>query len=374
MSRFDLRRYSLACSSQVRLYHRHPLGGLKNHSTLNLDRFQARKSVFQANMISRFFNNGKQLCVQQKGSTETNGNAKNSGSIKVELINNESSSKEETKLPSELLVGTGTMAGVASALTGIGGGILMIPTLRNFTSLTQHECSSTSLLTATISATMSSLTYLAYNVVNIPVALTWAISSAIMVKYGVKIAGNLNSQTLTKYLGVFLLVLSPLPLLNKKKRHDDGEKEESLESMLEIAEPIGSLGLGYYVDTDSIIKYGRLVIVGGLSGVMTGVFGLGGGMVMVPYFSLVEEMPQINAVATSLFSIIPTGLLGTYHNAKLGNVRFKASIVLATASSATAFVVANYVGKGNVDEQTLKYLFSGILVLSSVATFRRAMV
>ncbi len=70
-----------------------------------------------------------------------------------------------------------------------------------------------------------------------------------------------------------------------------------------------------------------------MGGLLTGIFGLGGGMVMVPYFNIIEELPQMTAVATSLFAIIPSGVIGTFQNAKLGRVHFKYSLAMAASST-----------------------------------------
>ena len=45
-------------------------------------------------------------------------------------------------------------------------------------------------------------------------------------------------------------------------------------------------------------------------GVLSGLLGIGGGVIMVPLFRLVFGMNPIAATATSLFTIIPTSLSG----------------------------------------------------------------
>lgn len=57
-------------------------------------------------------------------------------------------------------------------------------------------------------------------------------------------------------------------------------------------------------------------------GLLSGMLGIGGGVVMVPLFTLAFGLPAIQATATSLFSIIPTSVSGV-----IGHLRHRTCVV-----------------------------------------------
>lgn len=63
------------------------------------------------------------------------------------------------------------------------------------------------------------------------------------------------------------------------------------------------------------------VAIGVIVGMLSGMLGVGGGMILVPVFKLLYGMPAISATATSLFTIIPTSLSGT-----IAHLRYKTCI------------------------------------------------
>lgn len=65
------------------------------------------------------------------------------------------------------------------------------------------------------------------------------------------------------------------------------------------------------------------VAIGVVVGMLSGMLGVGGGMILVPIFKLLYGMPAIAATATSLFTIIPTSLSGT-----IAHLRYKSCIPL----------------------------------------------
>lgn len=69
-----------------------------------------------------------------------------------------------------LALSIGASSGTLSALTGVGGGILIIPVLRMATQLTQQQCNGTSLFAVTLSSTAGALSYTLSGLPNFPLA------------------------------------------------------------------------------------------------------------------------------------------------------------------------------------------------------------
>lgn len=104
-----------------------------------------------------------------------------------------------------------------------------------------------------------------------------------------------------------------------------------------------------------------LVVVGFFAGVMSGLFGVGGGIVMVPAMMFFMNVPIKTAVGTSLAVIIPTALMGTYKHFSQGNVDWKIAFSLAPMAIAGGFGGAWLTTIISADN--LKKSFGGFLVL-----------
>ena len=77
---------------------------------------------------------------------------------------------------------------------------------------------------------------------------------------------------------------------------------------------------------------GKVVLVGVLGGFLAGVFGVGGGIVMVPLFVLLLGLDQRTAAVTSLLAIIPISVLGALGYATGGAVDWLAGVVIGVGS------------------------------------------
>lgn len=80
------------------------------------------------------------------------------------------------------------------------------------------------------------------------------------------------------------------------------------------------------------VPLGKVVLVGALGGLLAGVFGVGGGIVMVPLFVLFLGLDQRTAVTTSLLAIIPISVLGALGYATGGSVDWVAGLVIGLGS------------------------------------------
>jgi hypothetical protein len=82
------------------------------------------------------------------------------------------------------------------------------------------------------------------------------------------------------------------------------------------------------VSTSSIL----LAVALGLSaGVLSGLFGVGGGILFVPAL-VALGLGQLEAQATSLLAIIPTVAAGVWNQRRYGNFRPRLAVVLGVAS------------------------------------------
>ena len=74
-----------------------------------------------------------------------------------------------------------------------------------------------------------------------------------------------------------------------------------------------------------------LIAIGLVAGVFAGMFGIGGGIVIVPALLLVVKLKEVEAIGTSLAALIPpVGLLGAIEYYKTGyiNIRYAGLVAL----------------------------------------------
>lgn len=73
--------------------------------------------------------------------------------------------------------------------------------------------------------------------------------------------------------------------------------------------------------------------VGLAAGVLSGLFGVGGGILFVPALLFVSDLSQIEATATSLAAMLPVVWLGAWVQHRARNVRRRPAVVIGLASA-----------------------------------------
>ena len=104
--------------------------------------------------------------------------------------------------------------------------------------------------------------------------------------------------------------------------------------------------------------------LGLVAGVLSGLFGVGGGILFVPTLTLVLGLTQIHAEASSLLAIIPTAVVGALKQQQYGNVRWRPALVMGL--SAVAGVEGGVLLAQALPEHALRRLF-GVLMLAVAA-------
>jgi uncharacterized protein len=108
-----------------------------------------------------------------------------------------------------------------------------------------------------------------------------------------------------------------------------------------------------------------LLALGLFAGVLSGMIGIGGGIVIVPALVYFFGYSQHQAQGTVLFMfLLPIGILGVFNYYNAGHIEFKTAFIIAST-----FIVGSYFGSKisiAVDQATLKKVFGVILFLLSI--------
>ena len=104
----------------------------------------------------------------------------------------------------------------------------------------------------------------------------------------------------------------------------------------------------------------KLLAIGLGGGLLSGLLGVGGGIVMVPLLVLWAAYSQRDAHAMSLGAIIPISIAGIATYGVAGEVRYWQALGLAVGSIVGARIGAGFLAR--IDEKLLKVVFGTFLV------------
>ncbi len=111
-------------------------------------------------------------------------------------------------------------------------------------------------------------------------------------------------------------------------------------------------------------RFWRLVLIGLLGGLLSGAFGVGGGIVMVPLLIVIAGFDQRRASATSLMAIVPTAIAGSIGYLAGGQVDFLAAGFVAAGGVAGSFLGATLLRRLPI--VWLRWMFVAMLVVAAL--------
>ena len=108
-----------------------------------------------------------------------------------------------------------------------------------------------------------------------------------------------------------------------------------------------------------------VALLGLTAGVVSGLFGVGGAIVIIPGLVLITNMPQHTAHGTSLAALLlPVGLLGTLEYYKRGQVNIAFAAVVACGLLVGAYFGARFAG--SISDAMLRKAFGVFLLIISM--------
>jgi len=108
-----------------------------------------------------------------------------------------------------------------------------------------------------------------------------------------------------------------------------------------------------------------LLAIGLAAGVMSGLFGIGGGVVIAPALMLLVGMTQTKANGTSLGALLlPVGALAAWRYHQAGDLDIRASLLLAVGLFFGAYLGATFAI--SLAPVVLRRLFAGFLVAIAI--------
>tara|TARA_B000000532_G_scaffold203558_1_gene170629 strand:+ start:107 stop:475 length:369 start_codon:yes stop_codon:yes gene_type:complete len=111
-----------------------------------------------------------------------------------------------------------------------------------------------------------------------------------------------------------------------------------------------------------------LIVIGLLSGSLSGLVGVGGGIIMIPLLISFFGFTQLNAQGTAIAAMLPPiGILAAINYYQEGYVRWEYSLVIAIA-----FVVGGFFGSKlsiSISQHLVRQIFAIILFIVALKLF-----
>jgi len=108
-----------------------------------------------------------------------------------------------------------------------------------------------------------------------------------------------------------------------------------------------------------------LICLGVFTGMLSGVVGVGGGIILVPALVYLLGFSQLNAQGTSLALIMfPVGILGVLQYYKNGHIDFSIVLILAIG-----FIIGSFFGSKialNIPQDITKKIFASLMIIIAV--------
>jgi uncharacterized membrane protein YfcA len=111
--------------------------------------------------------------------------------------------------------------------------------------------------------------------------------------------------------------------------------------------------------------------IGVAAGFLSGLLGVGGGILFVPGLVFIVGLSQVEAEATSLLAIIPVALVGAWRQRSYGNVRLADGLLIGALSAIGA--VAGVVVANALSAHSLRIAFALLTLFVAMQLIRRAM-
>ncbi|MDY6966224.1 MAG: sulfite exporter TauE/SafE family protein [Halobacteriota archaeon] len=234
-----------------------------------------------------------------------------------------------------LIFAIAILIGILSSMAGLGGGFLTVPVLVLIFGLSEKNAIGTSTLVITFLGLSSAISYNKKKLLDLGLVIPLAIGALIGAQVGALLTSPLPGEMLRTLLGIVFILVSIFMIFRKDKESD------------------------FPYDLSKIM----LLISGFLIGIYSGLLGLGGGSIMVPFLNFLG-VPIHYAVASSACITFFSGLSGATRHFLLEQVDFQIGLVLSLGVIIGAQIGPNISVRLKPD--TLKVFFAFILAIIGV--------
>ncbi len=204
------------------------------------------------------------------------------------------------------------LASIFGSMVGLGGGFILVPVLRLFFGLAPAEAAGTALVLVVANSASGATTYLLQHRVHVRVGLLLAAGGWPGSIVGAVLAKSISPALFDGLLAVMLVLVALDMAL--RRAHTIGQREDTTTKVDELRG----------------MPLAAALVIGFAVGLVSSLFGIGGGVVLVPTLLYFSDLPAHAISATSHFGIVLTSPVGLAVHAFQHDIRIAdvASLVL----------------------------------------------
>jgi uncharacterized protein len=264
-----------------------------------------------------------------------------------------------------LLVYIGSLlGGFLGSLTGLGGGVVIVPMLTIFFGVDIRYAAGASLIAVIATSSGAASAYVKEGFSNIRIGMFLEIATTIGAIIGASIVSIVSPNFISIVFGVVLIYSAAITFISRKQGTYEA-KEDKIATKLKLNGHFPSLaGEKYY--TTQKVPFGFGVCT--LAGILSGLLGIGGGAVKVIAMDRVMKIPFKVSTTTSNFMIGVTAAAsaGIY----FGNGFIDPSLVMPVMLGVLTGAFAGAKIMKKTSSNWLKILFSLIIVVMAIEMLR----
>lgn len=238
----------------------------------------------------------------------------------------------------------GFLSAFVGSLVGLGGGIIFVPAMlflyerfADFSWANPQAIVGISLITMVFTGMSSTIAYYKLKRVDVKTGVLFLIGSLPGSVFGAWLNTKLEVDKFSLYFGILMLVIFLLMLVDREKLMKN--KQLNITDQTRTFEIDGKT---YQYN----VPYIPAFILSFMVGMLSGLFGIGGGTISVPAMILLFGIPVQVAIATSMFMIFFISMISASTHIALGHIVWSYVIF---------FIIGSYIG-GTVGAKTSKRL------------------
>ena len=215
-----------------------------------------------------------------------------------------------------ILLAASYCAGLLGSLTGLGGGVVVIPVLTLCFGVDFHYAVGAALVASIATSSGSGSAYVKEGVTNIRLGMFLEIATTIGAVCGAAVAIYLNSNTIAIIYGSVLVLTAAMQ--QRRKSDHDGVVGSEMARRLKL--------FGSWPQKDGTMKHDQLRHVGGgfsvmyVAGVLSGILGIGSGVLKVIAMDGIMKVPFKVSTTTSNFMMGVTACASAVIYVQRGNI------------------------------------------------------
>ncbi|RZJ70787.1 MAG: sulfite exporter TauE/SafE family protein, partial [Flavobacterium sp.] len=191
------------------------------------------------------------------------------------------------------------LAGLLGSLTGLGGGVIIIPLLTLGLGVDIHYAIGASIISVIATSSGSAAAYVKEGITNVRIGMFLEVATTLSAIVGVVIASYIKADYIIVIFGLILL-FSAFIMLKKKIDHSNNEKTSVLANYFKLN--------GSYPTDEGMKPYAVHHVVGGfammfVAGTLSGLLGIGSGALKVIGMDNIMKIPFKVSTTTSNFMI-----------------------------------------------------------------------